>query len=251
MDKSSKKVADERCRVHLDMFEGPLDLLLYLIRRDEIDIMDIPISHVVDEYIAYLDNMESLDLSLAGEYLLMAALLLSIKARSLLPKPEPDMDDVEDPRTELVEMLVEYQLYKKVSDRLSKFRQEHEDLYPKGSFPDAALPSNYVVEELAPIDLYSLFRTAWELLKRENLVMPAFEGEVVDIEERMVFIETFLKERKKARFIELFDSPTTTLKFVATFIALLELVREKTVKIHQRESFSEIWLFHKQGVKLE
>ncbi|MCK5832223.1 segregation/condensation protein A [bacterium] len=251
MENETKKYIDDRCRVHLEMFEGPLDLLLYLIRRDEIDIYDIPITYVVKEYTTYLDKMEALDLSLAGEYLLMAALLMNIKARMLIPNPELDVEEIDDPRTELVEMLVEYKLYKKVSDKLFKFREEQENLFPKGSYPDSKDPSNYTVEELASVDLYSLFRSAWEMLKRENLILPGYESGELDVEERMNEIRSMLTKRKKARFLDLFDGPITIMIFVATFIALLELVREKVVKIHQRDSFSDIWLFHKEEGKLE
>ncbi len=242
MVENEKKI-DERCRVHLEMFEGPLDLLLYLIKRDEIDIYDIPISHVVREYIDYLNKMEKLDLSIAGEYLFMAALLVSIKARMLLPVPEVDTDDIEDPRRELIEMLVEYRLFKKVGDRLSRFREEQEYLFSKGSYPESKIASNFIVEELAPIDLYSLFRTAWEMLRNENMILPGFDEEEIDVEQRMDFIVNFLAEKKRARFIDLFEAQTTAVLFVATFIALLELVRKKSVRIDQSGSFGNIWLY--------
>ncbi len=252
MENSTQKPVDERCRVHLEMFEGPLDLLLYLIKRDEIDIYDIPISHVVKEYVSYIDKMEALDLSLAGEYLLMAALLMSIKARMLLPSANPDVEEIEDPRQELVDMIVEYQLYKKIGERLSRFREEHENHYPKGAFPDSAEPGNSILEEIAPVDLYSLFKIAWEILKREKLIVPGYEGDEVDVEERMSFIKNFIKGRKKARFIELFDGPVTAMLFVATFIGLLELVRERHLRIEQSDSFSEIWLYYGKGeIELE
>ena len=223
-------------------FEGPLDLLLYLIKRDEIDIYDIPISRVVHEYISYLDAMEQLDLSIAGEYLLMAALLLNIKARMLLPVPEIDTDEIEDPRQELVDIIVEYKLFKKVGERLARFREKQENLFPKGSFPESESISNQIVEELVPVDLYSLFRTAWEMLRNEDMILPGYEGDEVDVGQRMEFIVNFLSDKKRVRFIDLFEGQITTMFFIATFIAILELVREKSIRIYQRSPYSDIWI---------
>ncbi len=238
------KISDDRCRVHLEVFEGPLDLLLYLIKRDEIDIYDIPISHVVDEFILFLDEMRNIDLSIAGEYLLMASLLMSIKARMLLPKPEIDTGEIDDPRRELVDMLVEYRLFKQISDDLGERREEQMRLFPKGAFPDSSEVSKYArQEELITLDFYSLVRTAWELLKTENRIMPGFKGEEVDIGERMEHIISILSETDRARFIDLFPAQTTPMMFVATFLGLLELIREKRVRVHQQSAFSNIWLY--------
>jgi len=237
-------IADDRCRVHLDVFEGPLDLLLYLIKRDEIDIYDIPITHVVDEFIGFLENMEELDLSVAGEYLLMAALLMSIKARMLLPKPELDTGEIEDPRQELVDMLIEYRMFKKISEELNRKREEQSKLFPKGSFPDSRIATGYAEqEELIPMDYYTLVRTAWDLLKQENRIIPAVAGEDVDIGERMEFIVGFLAEKGRARFIELFPGKTTPMMFVATFVALLELIKERAVRVQQQSAFGNIWIY--------
>ncbi len=241
---NQQKTSDDRCRVHLEVFEGPLDLLLYLIKRDEIDIYDIPISHVVNEYIAFLDNMKDLDLSLAGEYLLMASLLMSIKARMLLPKPEIDTGEIEDPRQELVDMLVEYRMFKKISEELKERREQHERLFPKGSFPDSQIARKYArQEELIPMDMYALIRTAWDLLKQENRIIPGVEGEDISINERMEYVTDFLAENSRARFVDLFPDKATPLLFVVTFVALLELIREKRIRVHQRAAFGEIWIY--------
>jgi segregation and condensation protein A len=239
-----KKIQDERCRIHLDVFEGPLDLLLYLIKRDEIDIYDIPINHVVKEYISFLDEMEQLDLNIAGEYLLMASLLMSIKARMLLPKPEINTDEIEDARQELVDMLVDYELFKKVSEELVRRREEQGRLYPKGACPDLANLSQYAAqEELLSYDFYSLVRTAWEMLKQQDRIIPGFEGEDVDVGERMEHILEYLQMNKRAQFIELFPEKTTPMMFVATFIGLLELIKNKNVRVYQRSIFGNIWIF--------
>ncbi len=235
---------DDRCRIHLEVFEGPLDLLLYLIKRDEIEIYDIPINHVVKEYISFLDEMENLDLDIAGEYLLMASLLMSIKARMLLPKPEIDTDEIEDPRTELVDMLVEYQLFKKVSEELMKRREDQERLFPKGANPDAANVSQYAKqEELLTYDFYSLVKTAWDLLKKQDRIVPGFKGEDIDVGQRMIEMMDLLREKERAQFIDLMPEKTTPMMFVATFIGLLELIREKLVRVYQGEAFGIIWIY--------
>lgn len=238
------KQKDERCRIHLEVFEGPLDLLLYLIKRDEIDIYDIPINHVVNEYISFLDEMEELDLNIAGEYLLMASLLMSIKARMLLPKPEIDTDEIEDPRQELIDMLVEYKLFKKISEDLLRRREEQERLFPKGANPEPPNAAQYAKQEsLLSYDFYSLVKTAWEMLKQQDRIVPGFKGEDVNVEERMKHILDYLKKKERAQFIELMPEKTTPMMFVATFIGLLELIREKRVRVYQRSVFGNIWIY--------
>jgi len=241
---TEKRISDDRCRIHLEVFEGPLDLLLYLIKRDEIDIYDIPINHVVGEFVKFLDDMRELNLDIAGEYLLMASLLMSIKARMLLPRPEIDTDEIEDPRQELVDMLVEYRLFKKITDDLIRRRDEQKRLFPKGAHPDGATSSKYATqEELISYDFYSLVRTAWEMLKKEDRIIPGFEGEDVDVAERMKHVVDYLEKHERARFIELLPEQTTPMMFVATFIALLELIREKKARVYQRSSFGNIWIY--------
>ena len=243
MTAERREIKDERCRVHLAMFEGPLDLLLYLIKRDEIDIYDIPIAHVVEEYISFIEGMEELDLSSAGEYLLMASLLMSIKSRMLLPKPPVDEDEIEDPRQELVDMLLEYKIYKKISEVLGDKREEQEHLFPRGSYPDKRLARDPFDSEHARLDVYSLIRTAWDLLKEEDLIVPGSQSEDVDVSERMEHIMSELATRGRARFIDFFDGPTTPMLFVGTFVGLLELVREKQVRVRQQSAFGNIWIY--------
>ncbi len=221
-----------------------MDLLLYLIKRDEIDIYDIPINHVVNEYIAFIDEMEELDLDIAGEYLLMASLLMSIKARMLLPKPEIDTDEIEDPRQELIDMLVEYKLFKKISEDLMRRRDEQERLFPKGSNPEPPNAAQHAKQEsLLNYDFYTLVKTAWQLLKEQDRIIPGFEGEDVNVSERMDHILEYLREKERAQFIELMPEKTTPMMFVATFIGLLELIREKRVRVYQRSAFGNIWIY--------
>ena len=235
---------DDRCRIHLEVFEGPLDLLLYLIKRDEIDIYDIPINHVVNEYVAFIDEMKELNLNIAGEYLLMATLLLSIKARMLLPKPEIDTDEIEDPRQELIDMLVEYKLFKRISEDLMRRREEQERLFPKGFNPEPLNAAQHAKQEsLLSYDFYTLVKTAWQLLKEQDRIIPGFEGEDVNVSERMDHILEYLREKERAQFIELMPEKTTPMMFVATFIGLLELIRAKRVRVYQRSAFGNIWIY--------
>ena len=227
--------------VKLKVFEGPLDLLLFLIRRNEVDIYDIPISLVTRQYLEYIELMKSLDLEIAGEFILMAATLLRIKAKMLLPQTT-DEEQEEDPREELVYALLEYKKYKQAAGRLEN-RQELESAYFKRSdFSFIQLPEEKELARGATLfDLFSAFREILEKAPKESF--HEVEAENVSLEQRIEHILNCLKSKDGIIFEELFLDNPIRLVLVVTFIAILELVRLKEIKIRQADNFAQIRVY--------
>lgn len=234
-------------QVKLDIFEGPLDLLLYLIERAEIDIYDIPIAYITEEYLAYLRTIELLDLYYAGDFLVMASTLMQIKARMLLPRPpEPlveEDEEEEDPRRELVERLLEY---KKVKEAAAALREQEEKwlrVYYRtgGDFPDREeeKPSDPLGGEVSLWDLIQAFRSILESFtpRLEVEGMPAEEESVQD---RMEEIMERLSRQPKVYFRALFSGLATKKSMVTCFLALLELIRMQKIRVRQDRLFGEI-----------
>jgi len=237
-----------RCRISLEHFEGPLDLLLYLIRKDELDIYDIPISYVTKQYISYLDLMQQFDLEIAGEYLYIASVLLNIKSRMLLPSNSKDTDAPEDPREELTAVLVEYRQFKNAGEFL-RIRLDKEKLYcPAGK---VIVPNSVPTEHAVPLDFIDLLRTAWEILKRQNRIEAIAKTEEFDIRARIEVVKKRLANRKRVTFLELFDEDekVTGIIFVGTFFAILELMRQQYILVRQQQTFGQIWIFRRRAEK--
>ncbi len=234
-------------RVQLDAFEGPLDLLLHLIREHEIDIYDIPIATITQQYLEYLEFMESLDLELAGEFLEMAATLIRIKVRMLLPPPVEEGEADEDPRQQLVRKLVEYRKFKEAARALAGKEDERRPFFQHGvdvaAYRDTA--EEYDTEEfLRDVSLFDLVDGLREVLSRvpQRIDVHAVDMEQVTIEEEMDRIRSVLGERGSVAFAELFEGQITRTRIVTTFIALLELVRLGLLKAAQKRTFGEIQL---------
>ncbi|RKZ28224.1 segregation/condensation protein A [bacterium] len=241
MNGNVQNMENLRCKIILENFEGPLDLLLYLIRKDEIDIYDIPISYVTKQYISYLDFMRELNLEIAGEYLYIASVLVNIKARMLLPKPGIDGADAEDPREELTELLVEYQQFRNAGEFLKiKFDRE-KNRYHLSSPIVPGYESNIIS---IPLDFVELMRTGWDILKKHNRVLKPPPREEIDIAERIEFISRRLAAKERLTFLELFERKNVSgILFVGTFFALLELIRQKKIYVRQRNPFGNIWIY--------
>jgi segregation and condensation protein A len=230
-------------KVHLEVFEGPLDLLLYLVKKAEVDIYHIPIVQITDQYLKYLELMKMLDLEIAGEFLWMASNLIYIKSKTLLPLEErqEDEDDEElDPKTELIRQLIEYKKFKEVAENLEKM-EETRRLY----FPREALMSNEISEpslDLGSISLFDLLNAFSEVLQkvqvREDL-RKIFQEEV-SVDEKIEFIEKMISHTESFQFQELFAKASSRMEVIATFLALLELIRLKKIKVYQQESFGNI-----------
>ncbi len=233
----------ESCKVELDVFEGPLDLLLYLIRKDEIDIYDIPIARITEQYLRYLEMMRTLDLNFAGEFLAMAATLLHIKSRALLPpeeRVEEDEETVEDPRAELVRQLIEYRQFKEVADDLQELEWQHQSTFRRS---DTSAPVLEMVErplsEVSIFDLLSAFSQVLERAGKQEDVHEIAEEEVT-VADQMELIRRKLRGGKELLFHSLFPEKAGRMVIIATFLALLELMRLRKVRAVQDRSFAEI-----------
>jgi segregation and condensation protein A len=227
---------DAGFRITLPTFEGPLDLLLHLIKKHELEVLDLPISFVTERYLEYLQMMQELDLDVASEYLLMAATLAHIKSKMLLP-PSP-LDEVEeqdeaymgDPREELIKRLLEYQKYRAAAEELGSRPLEGRDVFARGMpAPEADGPA-----PLASFDLYKLLDAFQSILKRvHGRVALEVTAEAITIHERMSQLSDLLRVRRNCTFVELFEGARTRYEVVVTFLALLEMTKLHMTRIYQ------------------
>jgi segregation and condensation protein A len=225
--------------VKLARFEGPLDLLLHLIKRDEINIHDIPIAHITQQYLAYLELMRRLDLDVAGEFLVMAATLMRIKAKMLLPLPSPtEEEDEGDPREELVQRLIEYRQFKEAAQTLKLREDERRLLHERGMVPteDDAGPL-----PLAPASLFDLLDALNRVMARvPEPAVYEVQGEIYDVEDKMARIADEVGERRSMSFTELLLRCRARAEMIVTFMALLELIKLGQVVVVQEENFADI-----------
>ncbi|HSF99684.1 MAG TPA: segregation/condensation protein A [Vicinamibacterales bacterium] len=232
--------------VRLKAFEGPLDLLLHLIRKHEVDIYDIPIALVTQQYLDYLDLMQELDLDVAGEFLVMAATLIHIKSRTLLPRPDPTQEEPEeDPRQELVRRLLEHQKFKAAAELL------HEKEIQRGAQwgrPDGRV-AEIVGEAPEPeieVDLFSLMAAFRQVLERArhrpHVLLPP---EQISIETRIEQLMARLSETEACGFEELFVDVETRAGMIVTFLALLEMIRLRRVRVFQQGNFGPIRVYRR------
>ena len=223
-------------QVFLDAFEGPLDLLLYLIRKQNLDILDIPIADITQQYVDYINLMKELELELAGEYLLMAAMLAEIKSRLLLPIFE-EIEDEEDPRAELVRRLLEYERYRKVSEEINELDRVERDIYPS-SVETAEFEQPLVLPDIQLKELVISFQ---EVLKKAEMFSALhFTKEPLSVKERMIKILEKIENEDFVRFEDLFDLKEQKIGLVVTFLAILELMKELLIEIVQAEEFGTI-----------
>jgi len=223
-------------KVFLDTFEGPLDLLLYLIRKQNLNILDVPIADITDQYVNYINLMKELELELAGEYLLMAAMLAEIKSKMLLPLFE-EIEDEEDPRAELVRRLLEYERYRKASEELNKLKRLERDVFVTG------VESSHLAQpiELPDISLQELLLSFQEVLKRAEMFTTLHVlKEPLSVRERMTTILEKLKNKDFLDFTELFDLEEQKTGLVVTFLAILELMKESLIEIVQTKAYGII-----------
>jgi len=236
----------------LDSFQGPLDLLLYLIKENEVDIIEIPIASILEQYLRFLDGAPQWDLQLAGEFLVMATTLMEIKSRDLLPvlpQPADGEEIIEDPRSELVRQLLQYRRLKEQARALEELQDRWEQQRPRGLFGDvpeegeqnAEVDRALAREALLHVDLFTLFAAYERILKAVMATSPRniiYDGE--SLEEKVTRIERILKDRPFARFIELISDPGNRADIAATFVALLELVRRRAVRLIQSGDYGSI-----------
>ena len=221
--------------VQLEIFEGPLDLLLHLIKKNEVSITDIPIAVITEQYLATLELMQTLNLDTAGEFLVMAATLVHIKSRMLLPAGGDDVEDEEDgadPRDELVRRLLEYQRFKEAAEQL-----EQRDILTRDVFIRTAKPTEEVpvpnFRELSVFELITALRRVLERLPKE--LVHEVRLDKVTVREKMTMLLDRLRATPKILFEELFSGDRTRMEVVVTFLAMLELVKVKVIRILQEE----------------
>jgi len=234
-------------QVFLEAFEGPLDLLLYLIRRQNIDILDIPIAEITKQYVQYIEVMKDMQLELAGEYLLMAAMLAEIKSRMLLPRPESHEEEEDDPRAELVRRLQEYERYKKAADDISDLPRLERDVF----VATAEAPERKVVTKLPDVTLKELLLSFHDVLKRAEMFSNLhMQREPLSVRQRMSEILSRIKASKFTGFGDLFDPEEGRMGVAVTFIAILELLRESVIEVVQSDAYAPLHIRAASAVHL-
>ena len=231
-------------KVKLEVFEGPLDLLLYLIKKEEVDIYDIPIERITNQYMEYLSLMQLLNLEVAGEFLVMAATLMYIKSRLLLPVDQQvtdaEAEEGEDPRWELIRQLVEYKKFKDAAAQLSKREEEQSNIFPRMG-PETGIEVDKDVP-LAEVSIFDLINAFNDVLKKATAREDFHEilEERFTVSDKIEEILYTLRERSEMIFSDLFAKAGSRVEVVVTFLALLELIRMKRLKVQQAEAFGEI-----------
>jgi len=226
--------------VKLETFEGPLDLLLHLIKKEELDIYDIPIALVTRQYLEYLEMMRMLDLDIAGEFIVMASDLMRIKARMLLPKPEELEEEEADPRAELVRRLLEYKKYKEVAKELRGRETERLGVFARGWIPEVADEPIVELQEVSVFHLLDVMRTVMARFAQESVHRVAREG--VKVEQKMDEILAALAEDEGIAFRDFVEKCKSKFEVLVSFIALLELIHFGRVMVVQKVPFGEIWM---------
>ena len=229
-------------KVKLEIFEGPLDLLLYLIKRDELDIYDISIERITRQYLEYLEAFKELNIDVAGEFIVMASNLLYIKSRSLLPldqQPPEETAEEDDPRWELIRQLIEYKKFKDAAAELHDRAREQEDIFVRGGPPDLAAARPLLLGEVGIFQLINAFQNVIKRIEARAELQEIF-GENYTVSDKIETILARVSEGASLKFSDLFAGMASRIEIVVTFLALLELIRLKQVRAIQPGQFGEI-----------
>jgi segregation and condensation protein A len=240
IESGASEPEEEGYRIHVGRFEGPLDLLLHLVRINEIDIADIPIVEITAQYNEHLELMRELNLEIAGEYLVMAATLMQIKSKMLLP-PDPMLgedEEAEDPRAALAQQLLEYQRFKQAAETLQAMDSRRSMIWGR-----EGIPEEFEGEELLAADLFDLLKSFRELLGRlgEDARLEIMR-DTVSIAEKITWLTDLLESRSSVELLALLEDLPSRLERIATFLAVLEMVRLRLAVAYQRKMFGEIRL---------
>ncbi len=229
-------IPPEALEVFLEAFEGPLDLLLYLIKRQNLDILDIPIAEITEQYVKYVELMQDFQFELAAEYLVMAAMLAEIKSRMLLPRPELAEDDEADPRAELIRRLQEYERYKQAAMDIDELPRMGRDVFPVSSDIDYSSP-----EQQPDVTMQELMQALKEVMSRASMFTHHnIERETLSVRERMTLVLEQLNSQGFTRFTALFTYEEGRSGVVVTFLAILELSKQQLLEIVQNETYGTI-----------
>jgi len=232
-------IPPDALEVILDAFEGPLDLLLYLIRRQNLDILDIPINEITQQYVEYIEMLQDIQFELAAEYLVMAAILAEIKSRMLLPRPVSDDGEESDPRAELVRRLQEYERFKQAAEDLDELPREGRDFV----VTEAYMENKSSVRLPPEVDLREILAALKDVMSRAELFTShQISGEPLSVRERMSRIMSALRDNPYMEFHRLFDPEEGRMGVVVSFLALMELTREQLVDLVQNEPFGQIYI---------
>jgi len=236
----------EDYKVKLEVFEGPLDLLLYLIKRDEVDIYDISIERITKQYLSYLDAFQILNIELAGEFIVMAANLLYIKSRTLLPveqqMAEEDAEE-DDPRWELIRQLIEYKKFKEAASLMRDQEAMQENLFARVPVtPDLAPSENLLVDEVGIFDLIHAFQKILKRLEKKPEDLREIFAENFTVSDKIDHVLRLTSSGVPIRFEELFADAAGRTEIVVTFLAMLELIRLKQLRVRQESLCAEIWI---------
>lgn len=228
--------------IKLENFEGPLDLLLYFIKRDKIDIYDIPITKITNEYISVIDEAKKLDVSIAGEFLFMASMLLRIKTQMLLPRQIDDESlDIDDPRIDLVSQLIEYKKYKTVAHKLKNLHFENKDTFFRSSvkvvYDQSPDVSDYL-NEVSLYDISKIFKEAIDNAPSEDTF--EISREMVSLNDQKNFILKEFEKKKVISLKNLVKNLETKIEIIVTFLALLEMIKQSEIICSQKENFEDI-----------
>ena len=231
----------------INEFEGPLDLLLHLIKKSNIDIYDISLSDITDQYLEYIHQMEELNLDIASEYLVMATELLEYKSRSLLPKKIEDDKEEEDPKEELIKRLVDYKKYKEITSEFKKLEDIRSEIYTKtpsniNEYDEKVINNS----ELSVNDLISAFKKFIDRKEYEKPLNTKITTKELSVSDRIIKIKEILKTKNEVNFIDLFDKLTKDY-VVVTFLSILEMSKNKEIEIKQDNNFNDIYLSLKEN----
>ncbi len=235
-------------KIRLENFEGPLDLLLYFIRRDELDIYDIPISKITKDFIGIVEEWKRLNLLIAGDFIVMASTLMRIKAKMMIPRPEIDDDgEIIDPRSELIQQLIDYRRYRNAAETLKNMAEKRKEYIPR-QFQQNILDSdnsfNYTLNDVSLYELAKVFKNVLE--KRPVVSQFELNREPIRLEEQKEMILKYFDAEGRLNFTILLGNLKTRLEVIVTFLAVLDLIHEGSCIIKQSKIFGEIELvYHK------
>ncbi|RKD34544.1 segregation and condensation protein A [Thermohalobacter berrensis] len=234
--------------VILETFEGPFDLLYHLIEKEEVDIYDIPIAKIADQYIEYIEQMKDLDLDITSEFLVMASHLLEIKSKMLLPKKEPEGEQLEleevDPRQDLINKLIEYKKYKEAASKLKSKEKVHSKVFfkPQEELDNFLEKDEPVLEGVKLWDLIDAFNKVISKNKKngKKVNIKEIKRDEITIEESIENLKSIMKRKRKVKFSELFNNNMSISTIVVTFLSILELIKNKFIIVIQKKNFDEI-----------
>jgi segregation and condensation protein A len=238
---------EEAYKIKLPAFEGPMDLLLHLIKENKIDIYDIPIALITNQYLHYIEMMKDLNLEIAGDFLVMAATLIHIKSKMMLPPDEEAKEEeFEDPRLELVQRLLEYKTYKDAAFGLKEREEEWSNIFHREASDEESDEPEETEPYLFDVNLFDLLGAFKKILDNAPPEIVEITREMLTVKDKISFIMDILEGKETIRFDDLFANDKTKPQLIVTFMAFLELIRLGLIKVYQEKDFGNIWLINPQ-----